>query len=60
MAICLVGAAVMSYGMYTFLHLFPHYPASAYAWILIGVSVLAVFGYLMPAWGGQLCSRAGR
>jgi amino acid transporter len=47
MAICLVGAAVMSYGMYTFLHPFPHYPASVYAWIFIGASALAVIGYLV-------------
>ena len=46
MAICLVGAAVMSYGMYVPSPLL-HYLASVYAWIFIGASVLAVFGYLM-------------
>jgi hypothetical protein len=45
-AICLVGAAVMSYGMCVPSPLL-HYLASVYAWIFVGASVLAVFGCLM-------------
>jgi amino acid transporter len=44
--ICLIGAGIMSYGMYTLLVPFPKYPASVFALIFIGSAAAAIVGYL--------------
>jgi amino acid transporter len=58
-ACSLIGGGIMSYGMYTFLHPFPKYPTSVFAWIFIASSAVSVAGYFVlrargsTAFGGR-------